>query len=47
MTRWFVALGVVVLLGCQPAAVPVAPTEVVAPVAASASVWGEVPKQCA
>jgi hypothetical protein len=46
------------VLGCQSSTVVVAPTETVAPVAAAvapeppvlaslASVWGEVPRQCA
>ena len=43
------ALGVLLLavFGCQaPAAAPL-PTDTAVPVPASASVWGEVPKQCA
>jgi hypothetical protein len=35
-------------VGCQGSSmIDVTPTETVAPAAASASVWGEVPKQCA
>jgi hypothetical protein len=49
MRRGLAAAGVFLLvgLGCQRALVSVTPTETAAPAAASASVWGEVPKQCA
>ncbi len=49
MRRKLVAAGVLWLVGvgCQSPMVNVTPTETVAPAAASASVWGEVPKQCA
>ena len=46
----FAAIGVLLLavVGCQPSAVGVSPTsETPATVAATTSVWGEVPKQCA
>ena len=42
-----VGLLVVALAGCQPAVPPAAaPTEQMPAAAASASIWGEVPKHC-